>query len=395
MGGFARAKTVAVAALAMLSSCRGCAESAPKPPPFLLSNQQVKPATSPLAKASEDARPAWAERMDGHAHGYAPQAGSFKELWTRALPSGAVPAPEKGLLVCQVKYGSQTDPRSGPIGKDPDLSLLIDVGGGGELRAWGKENTQSAWFSVPQPELTPGAVLRVHFFDRNFGSQPDEKLGALAATWTGTVPLSAVDQVRSLTCSFIEPANVAELVEEAAQRADRTLAEIRSKPLSHPLVPGYETSVTWWNLLMADADRRIAGVAALVGWTHPQVRRLVAERDAVDAAKRAAAQQLVAEKRAALAPGVPSRGHGFEVLATGVDCAKGPDAADDPGCKIVLDVVALDKRLEISNPLGIAGALRRPAHGRRRHRQREALVGGAPGKPPGGRTLVVGTGGEG
>src|SRR5262249_31949393 len=85
----------------------------------------------------------------------------------------------------------------------------------------------------------------------------------------------------------------------------------------------------------------------------PQVRRLVVERDAVSSAKHAAGQRLVEQKRAALVPGVPRRGHGFEALAMGVDCANGPDAKDDPGCKIVLDVVGLDQQLQIGNPNGI------------------------------------------
>ena len=157
---------------------------------------------------------------------------------------------------------------------------------------------------------------------------------------------------------------VSELLEEAAQKASRRLADVRSKPLSHPLVPGYAHTATWWNRLMADADRGIANVAAFVGWAHPQVRALVAERDAVNSAKRAAAQQLVAEKRAALAPGGPSRGPSFEVLATGVDCTKRSGASfrlasgsvDEQTCKIVLDVVALDRKLSIGNPNGIVGA---------------------------------------
>lgn len=345
-----------LAALAFLPSCRGCAEVPAPSPSFFLAKQPVKPASSPLAKASEDARPAWAASLDGQPHGFAPQVHELDKAWSRALSSGPVPAPDKGVLLCEVKYSAETDPRSGPIGSDPDLSLLIDVGGGGELRAWGGNNQRSAYFSVPQPELSPGAVLRVHLFDRNWGSQADESLGTLTATWQGTVPLTAANPPRSLTCSFLAPAAVAELAEDAAQTASRRLEAVGAQPLSHPLVPGYEHSATWWNLLLTDADRAIAHVAAFVGWAHPQVRPLVAEREAVSTAKRVAAQRLVAEKRAALSPGLPSRGSSFEALATGVDCQKGPGEVDDRGCGILLDIVALDKQLAISNPNGIAGA---------------------------------------
>lgn len=248
--------------------------------------------------------------MGGYDHGYAPQAYSIENPWSKALESGAVPSPETGMLVCQAKYDAETDPRSGPIGNDPDLSLQIDVGGGGELRSWGANNTRNTWFSVPQPELTPGATLRVHFHDRNWGKQADEKLGTLTATWNGVVPLSASDPPRSMTCAFL------------------------------------------------------ANVAAFVGGAHPQVRALVTERDAVSSAKQAAAQQLVAEKRAALDPGVPCRGPSFEVSATGVDGTKRSGASfrsasgsvDEPTCTIVLDVVALDRKLSIGNPNGIDGA---------------------------------------
>lgn len=154
-----------------------------------------------------------------------------------------------------------------------------------------------------------------------------------------------------LDLCVLEPAALAERAEDAAQTASRRLEAVRAKPLSHPRVPGDEHSATWWNLLLTDADRAIAHVAAFVGWAHPQVRLLVAERDAVSAAPR-----LVAEQRAALAPGQPSRGPRFEALATGVDCEKGPGEVDDRGCGIILDIVALDKQLAISHPNGIAGA---------------------------------------
>ena len=107
---------------------------------------------------------------------------------------------------------------------------------------------------------------------------------------------------------------------------------------------------------MEDANRRIAGLAGLVGWASPRVQGLVGEREAVSGSKRAAGQRLVAQKRASLAPGACSRSPGFEVRAMGVDCANSLDAQDDPGCKIVLDVVGLDKKLAIDHTIGIDGA---------------------------------------
>lgn len=47
------------------------------------------------------------------------------------------------MLVCQATYDVETDPRSGPIGTEPDLSLQIDAACGGELRSWGANNTKS------------------------------------------------------------------------------------------------------------------------------------------------------------------------------------------------------------------------------------------------------------
>lgn len=248
----------------------------------------------PLPDGRDPLAPAWVQvlRQDALAWGVSER---LLEDATDAVGELA-----RGLLLCRVEAlpGHTWDPGVGNVlslgfarDEAPDMAVTLAVDDAAEVVRLGEGDHSVTHVAFPGVTLRAGARVRVRVFDRDVAEH--DFMGEAHDVWAGRWPLTLRATTFTATCRPAPEGAVRRGAGDSLERFDREAAALerglaRAVSFSPAMVP---------EARFAAGRIALAGAAAWLGWSHPEVRARAARAEALSERAREALRDALTRVR--------------------------------------------------------------------------------------------------